>query len=97
MITKPDRLTFTIIVLLVESPHTLGAIGVKLNRSVINLTHGLQLDIIAPNPGLALSLAVLHHSLVCNENLKVFLARQNVLHTFLPDLQVVIRRAVNLV
>jgi hypothetical protein len=42
-------------------------------------------------------LAVLHHSLVCNENLKVFLARQNVLHTFLPDLQVVIRRAVNLV
>lgn len=97
MITKSDRLTLSIIILLVESSHALSAVGVNLYWPVVYLTHGLQLNIVSPNARLAFPLAVLYYIFVCDKHFEILITQQNVLHALLPDLQVVIRCTVNLV
>ena len=71
MITKSDWLTLSIVVLLVESSHALSAVGVNLYWPVVNLTHGLKLNIVSPNARLALPVAVIVDIFVCDEHLKV--------------------------
>jgi hypothetical protein len=46
------------IILFVECPHALTAVGVQLNRSVVDFTKCLQFNVVSPNTRAALSLAI---------------------------------------
>ena len=97
MIAKSDWFTLSIIILLVKCSHALSAVSVNLDWSIVDFAHSLKLDIIAPYSITTFTLAVKFDILICDKDLKIFLARLNVLHAFLPHLLMVVRRTVNLV
>ena len=57
VIAEPDG-SFAFVLFLVEGPHRLCSVSVDLDRSVVNLAHGLQLDIVTPFSILSLLLDV---------------------------------------
>jgi hypothetical protein len=90
MIAKSDRLTLSIIILLVECSHALSAVSVDLNRSIVDFAHSLKLDIITPNSIATFTLAVKFDILISDKDLKIILSRLYVLHAFLPHLLMVV-------
>lgn len=74
MVAKSYGFTFAIIILFVKSSHTLCAICVQFNRSIINLTHSLQFHVIAPNACVVLARTILFDALISDEHSEVLLA-----------------------
>jgi hypothetical protein len=98
MVTKPKRHDSIVITPLMESSHGLTGVRVNLNRPLINLRHGLQLDVITPDPVLPLPLHVLLNRLLLlfNKVLEEVLVREDVIHAFLPNKRMGLHGAIRL-
>lgn len=85
VVAKTNWFALSTIILFVECPHALTAVCVQLNGSVVNFTKCLQFNVVSPNSGAALSLAISCNFFICDENLEVVFPCQDVLHTLLAD------------
>ena len=74
MIAKSYRLALSTVILLVKCSHALSTVCVYFYGSVVNFAKSLQFNVVAPDPRVALSMAVVGNFLVCNEHLEVFFA-----------------------